>query len=144
MLLGAEFLLAAFGNVLGRAIDYTDARLADEFTREVSLRVMEYATRLDLACLEDPAFYDKLERARVQATDRRDAQCDGPLAAAVHHAGIAVNWRDCVLAVAIRAAADLRSARLCRREPLCISRIRSRARAHAAAPGTGLFASASK
>jgi len=70
MLLGAEFLLAAFGNVLGRAIDYTDARLADEFTREVSLRVMEYATRLDLACLEDPAFYDKLERARVQATDR--------------------------------------------------------------------------
>ena len=40
MLLAAEFLLAALGNILGRAIDYTDARLADEFTLEVSLRVM--------------------------------------------------------------------------------------------------------
>ena len=69
-LLAAEFLLAAIGNILGRAIDYTDARLADEFTREVSLRVMEHATRLDLGSFEDPAFHDKLERARVQATDR--------------------------------------------------------------------------
>jgi len=69
-LLGAEFLVAAVGNVLGRAIDYTDARLADEFTREVSLRVMEHAARLDLETFEDPLFQDKLERARLQATDR--------------------------------------------------------------------------
>ena len=69
-LLAAEFLLAALGNILGRAIDYTDARLADEFTREVSMRVMQHSTRLDLASFEDPAFHDKLERARVQATDR--------------------------------------------------------------------------
>src|SRR6266849_9759738 len=38
MLLAADFLLAALGNILGRAIDYTDARLADEFTLEVSMR----------------------------------------------------------------------------------------------------------
>jgi len=69
-LLSAEFLLAALGNILGRGIDYTDARLADEFTREVSLGVIEHATRLDLASFEDPAFHDKLERARLQATDR--------------------------------------------------------------------------
>ena len=69
-LLAVEFLLAALGNILGRAIDYTDARLADEFTREVSLRVMEHSARLDLGSFEDPAFHDKLERARVQATDR--------------------------------------------------------------------------
>ncbi len=69
-LLAGEFLVAALGNVLGRAIDYTDARLADEFTREVSLRVMEHAARLDLESFEDPAFQDKLERARLQATDR--------------------------------------------------------------------------
>ena len=31
---------------------------------------MEHASRLDLASYEDPVFYDKLERARVQATDR--------------------------------------------------------------------------
>ncbi len=69
-LLGAEFALACAGNVLGRAIDYCDARLADQFTREVSLRIMDHAANLDLACFEDPVFYDKLERARVQATDR--------------------------------------------------------------------------
>ncbi len=69
-LLAAEFLLAALNNILGRAIDYTDARLADEFTREVSLRVMNHAAALDLASFEDPAFHDKLERARLQATDR--------------------------------------------------------------------------
>ena len=70
ILLAAEFLLAALNNILGRAIDYTDARLADEFTREVSLRVMNHATTLDLASFEDPKFHDKLERARLQATDR--------------------------------------------------------------------------
>lgn len=69
-LLTAIFALAALNSLLSRAIDYTDARLADEFTREVSLRVMRHAARLDLARLEDPAFQDKLERARQQATDR--------------------------------------------------------------------------
>jgi ATP-binding cassette subfamily B protein len=69
-LLAAEFGLAGLNQVLSRTIDYTDARLADEFTREVSLRVMEHAAKLDLASFEDPAFHDKLERARLQATDR--------------------------------------------------------------------------
>ncbi|MBV9769517.1 MAG: ABC transporter ATP-binding protein [Bryobacterales bacterium] len=69
-LLTAEFLLAAANLVLGRSIDYTDARLADEFTREVSLRLIQHATKLDLATFEDPGFHDVLERARQQATDR--------------------------------------------------------------------------
>lgn len=69
-LLAAEFLLAAGNSVFGRAIDYTDGRLAEEFTREVSLRVMRHAANLDLAILEDPGFQDTLERARVQAMDR--------------------------------------------------------------------------
>lgn len=69
-LLAGEFFLAAGNNLLGRSIDYTDARLADEFTKEVSLRVMRHASELDLATLEDPGFQDKLERARQQATDR--------------------------------------------------------------------------
>jgi ATP-binding cassette subfamily B protein len=68
--LAAEFVLAALNQVLGRTIDYTDARLADEFTREVSLRLIQHATQLDLASFEDPAFHDVLERARQQATDR--------------------------------------------------------------------------
>jgi len=69
-LLSAEFFLAALNQVLGRTIDYTDARLADEFTREVSLRLIRHATRLDLSSFEDPGFHDVLERARQQATDR--------------------------------------------------------------------------
>jgi ATP-binding cassette subfamily B protein len=69
-LLAAEFALAAANQLLGRTIDYTDARLADEFTREVSLRLIKHATQLDLASFEDPAFHDVLERARQQATDR--------------------------------------------------------------------------
>ncbi len=65
-----EFGLAAFAALIGRAIAYTDALLSDRFTRHVSVLVMEHASRLDLASYEDPKFYDKLERARVQATDR--------------------------------------------------------------------------
>jgi ATP-binding cassette, subfamily B, bacterial len=67
---GAEAGLAAFAAILGRTGGYFDALLADRFTRHVSVRVMEHASRLDLASYEDPVFYDKLERARVQATDR--------------------------------------------------------------------------
>ncbi|HLK70070.1 MAG TPA: ABC transporter ATP-binding protein [Bryobacteraceae bacterium] len=70
ILVGAEFALAALGGILGRTIGYFDTLLADRFTRHVSIEVMKHASRLDLASYEDPVFYDKLERARVQATDR--------------------------------------------------------------------------
>jgi ATP-binding cassette subfamily B protein len=69
-LVGAEFGLAVIGSLLGRSIGYFDALLADRFTRYVSIRVMEHASQLDLSSYEDPVFYDKLERARVQSTDR--------------------------------------------------------------------------
>src|SRR5262249_32069274 len=70
ILLGLEFLFAAGGLTLGRAIDYCDARLADEFGRSVGMRLMKHAANMDLTQFEDPSFYDKLERARVQSTDR--------------------------------------------------------------------------
>lgn len=69
-LVGAEFALAVSAGVLGRVIDYLDALLAGKYTHHVSVRVMEHAAGLDLLAYEDPAFYDRLERARVQATDR--------------------------------------------------------------------------
>jgi len=69
-LVAAEFALAALAAVLARAIGFCDSLFADRFTRYVSIRVMEHASKLDLAAYEDPVFYDKLERARVQATDR--------------------------------------------------------------------------
>ena len=69
-LAAAEFSLAVLGGVLGRVVDYYDAVLADRYTRHVSIEVMEHASKLDLQAYEDPVFYDRLERARVQATDR--------------------------------------------------------------------------
>ncbi len=66
----AEVLLAVFANALNRIIDYLDSLLADRYTNYVSVRVMRQAATLDLTTYEDPVFYDRLERARVQATDR--------------------------------------------------------------------------
>jgi ATP-binding cassette, subfamily B, bacterial len=65
-----EFGLAAAAAMLARLVAFFDSLLADRFTRYVSVRVMGHASSLDLASYEDPVFYDKLERARVQATDR--------------------------------------------------------------------------
>jgi ATP-binding cassette subfamily B protein len=69
-LVALEFCLAGFGSVLGRLIDYCDTLLADKYIYHVSTCVLRHASQLDLASYEDPVFYDKLERARVQATDR--------------------------------------------------------------------------
>jgi len=69
-LVAAEFGLALTGSILSRIIDYLDSLLADKYTRFVSIEVMKHAADLDLIAYEDPVFYDRLERARVQATDR--------------------------------------------------------------------------
>ncbi len=65
-----EFLIAAVAGLTGRTIDYCDGRIADRFSRTVTLRVMRHAATLDLASFEDPVFYDRLDRARLQANDR--------------------------------------------------------------------------
>jgi ATP-binding cassette subfamily B protein len=67
---GAEVGLAVANGILGRTIDYGDQLLADRYTYHVSVQVMEQAAQLDLTTYENPEFYDRLERARVQATDR--------------------------------------------------------------------------
>ncbi len=69
-LVALEFALQVAGNVFGRVIDYYDRVLADRYTRYVSIQVMEHASGLDVQAYENPVFYDRLERARVQATDR--------------------------------------------------------------------------
>ncbi len=69
-LVAAEFSLAVLNSILLRTIDYSDSLLGDKYTRYVSIRVMNHAASLDLIAYEDPVFYDRLERARVQATDR--------------------------------------------------------------------------
>jgi ATP-binding cassette subfamily B protein len=69
-LVAGEMALAVLTNVLSRAVDYFDALLADRYTHHVSVEVMRKAAALDVTVYEDPVFYDRLERARVQATDR--------------------------------------------------------------------------
>ena len=69
-LVAVEFAIAVGTGVLSRVIDYLDALLAGKYMHHVSVRVMEHAASLDLMAYEDPVFYDRLERARVQATDR--------------------------------------------------------------------------
>jgi ATP-binding cassette, subfamily B, bacterial len=69
-LVATEFGLAVLGTLITRIIDYLDSLLADKYTRHVSIRVMKHAAELDILAYEDPVFYDRLDRARVQATDR--------------------------------------------------------------------------
>ena len=69
-LVAAEFGIAVAVGILARGIDYLDTLLAGRYMHHISVRVMEHAASLDLLAYEDPVFYDRLERARVQATDR--------------------------------------------------------------------------
>ncbi len=66
----AEVGLALLTGVFSRVIDYCDQLLADRYTYYVSVKVMQQAAQLDLTTYENPEYYDRLERARVQATDR--------------------------------------------------------------------------
>jgi ATP-binding cassette subfamily B protein len=66
----AEVSLNVFLGLLTRGVDYSDSLLANRYTQYVSVKVMDQAARLDLTTYENPIFYDRLERARVQATDR--------------------------------------------------------------------------
>ena len=66
----AEFGLAVLSSIVARMMDYADSLLANKYTRHVSIQVMKHAAELDVIAYEDPVFYDRLERARVQATDR--------------------------------------------------------------------------
>jgi ATP-binding cassette subfamily B protein len=65
-----EFALASFSTFLNRTVDFTDVLFADKYVKYISVRIMRHASSLDLSTYEEPSFQDKLERARVQATDR--------------------------------------------------------------------------
>ena len=69
-IVAAEVAIVIGTGIIARLIDYCDSLLADRYTHYVSIRVMRQAAQLDLTTYEDPVYYDRLERARVQATDR--------------------------------------------------------------------------
>jgi ATP-binding cassette, subfamily B, bacterial len=70
-LVALEFALAGVAaGILIRLVNYSEIVLADRYSKHISTKIMEHASRLDLTSFEDPLFYDKMERARVQGTDR--------------------------------------------------------------------------
>jgi ATP-binding cassette, subfamily B, bacterial len=71
-LVAAELVLATLLTLCSRAVEYSEIRIAEEFSREVSQKVIRHATSMDLARFEDAGFQDLLERARLQSTDRAD------------------------------------------------------------------------
>ena len=62
-----EIAIVLGGDLLARVSGYVEASLGLLFANRMSVRLMEHAATLDLAQFEDPAFYDRLERARGQA-----------------------------------------------------------------------------
>ncbi|MDF1867721.1 MAG: ABC transporter ATP-binding protein [Saprospiraceae bacterium] len=69
-LLGLEFGLAVISNLFSRIISLTDGLLGDLYANKSSVELIQKSAKLELAQLEDSVFYDKLERARRQTTNR--------------------------------------------------------------------------
>src|SRR5499427_3149128 len=69
-LVAGELALAVCTGLGGLLIAYSDTLLAGKYMNHIRVREMDHAASLDLLAYEDPVFYDRLERARVQATER--------------------------------------------------------------------------
>lgn len=69
-LLAIEFGFVVLSNSLNRLIALFDALLGDLFSIYTSEQLIDKAAQLDLQQFEDANFYDKLERARRQTTNR--------------------------------------------------------------------------
>lgn len=67
---GIELAVALLSDLLGRVVNLTDGLLGDLYSNNSSERIIRKAQELTLEQLEDPAFYDKLERARTQTNSR--------------------------------------------------------------------------
>lgn len=65
-----EFGLASLAAILSRGVGFCDSLLGDLYLQHISVRVMEHASQLDITAFENPDYYDRLERAKAQATDR--------------------------------------------------------------------------
>jgi ATP-binding cassette subfamily B protein len=69
-LVALEFGLACMVIILARLVDFCETNMNERYTRHVNIKIMRHAATLDLNNYEDPQFYDRLERARVQGADR--------------------------------------------------------------------------
>ncbi|MEJ2006417.1 MAG: ABC transporter ATP-binding protein, partial [Cyclobacteriaceae bacterium] len=67
---GIELALALFSDLMGRATGLTDGLLGDLYANKSSIRIIRKTKDISISQLENPEFYDKLERARQQTTSR--------------------------------------------------------------------------
>lgn len=67
-----EFTVAVLSDLLGRLINLTDGLLGDLYSNMSSEKIIRKTAELTISQLEDPEFYDKLERARTQTNSRVD------------------------------------------------------------------------
>src|SRR5690554_138542 len=65
-----EFAVVVVSDLLGRLINLTDGLLGDLYSNDSSEKIIRKTAELTIAQLEDPEFYDKLERARTQTNSR--------------------------------------------------------------------------
>ena len=69
---GVEFGIVILSDILGRVITLTDGLMGDMYSNISSEKIIRKTSELSIAQLEDPDFYDKLERARSQTNRRVD------------------------------------------------------------------------
>jgi ATP-binding cassette subfamily B protein len=67
---GVELGLVVLQATLGRGLSLVRAVLASRLGTDVNLAILERAVRLELRDFEDPEFYDRLTRARREASSR--------------------------------------------------------------------------
>ncbi|WP_445383715.1 ABC transporter ATP-binding protein [Robiginitalea sp. IMCC43444] len=65
-----ELGVALASDLLGRLVNLTDGLLGDLYSNQSSERIIRKTQELTIEQLENPDFYDKLERARTQTSSR--------------------------------------------------------------------------
>lgn len=68
--IGIELAIGIVSDLLGRSINLTDGLIGDLYSNKSSVEIINKTADIELKDLEDPDFYDKLERARRQTSSR--------------------------------------------------------------------------
>jgi ATP-binding cassette subfamily B protein len=70
LLVGLELLIVSLGEALDKASAAIEGLFGDLCSHHISQKLISHAATLDLRRLEDPAFYDQLDRAQRQTSGR--------------------------------------------------------------------------
>lgn len=65
-----EFILAIGSDLISRWVNLTDGLMGDLYANESSVKIIRKTNDIEISQLEDPEFYDKLEKARMQTNGR--------------------------------------------------------------------------